>query len=310
MSIQAMSWAFDLNDPRVAGNVKFVLVSLANHADAHGRDAFPSLETLAQHTGLSKNTVRRALHDLLDLGLIRTGDPKIRNAVIDRADRRPGVYDLALAWTGSQPDTPSTPTGSQAGSQPESHGVPNEAPTGSPSLGPEPKDEPTDKPKNICDASLAAPTGELDLELPTPEPPAPGDLTGRLVVAAYCEAWKAATGRQPLKWDLAKIGAQAKRLAAAGADLEDLRTAARQMARTRFTDLATALRAGQVQATETRSVDKPSTTDARFAAGLRLTQKFRDGYNPTFQELMRRDDERRGVGDSDPDFGIRPADDW
>lgn len=97
MSIQAMSWAMsieldELNDPAA----RHVLITLANYAGEDGRAAFPSKETIRQHTGLAIRTIGYKLDLLKENGFISEGNQAIAAAYISRTDRRPTVYDLAL----------------------------------------------------------------------------------------------------------------------------------------------------------------------------------------------------------------------
>ena len=97
MSIQAMSWAMsieldELNDPAA----RHVLMVLANYAGEDGRAAFPSRETIRQHTGLSIRTINYKINLLKENGFITEGNQAIAAAYISHADRRPVVYDLLL----------------------------------------------------------------------------------------------------------------------------------------------------------------------------------------------------------------------
>lgn len=95
MSVEAFSWALKqqaVTDPAA----RAVLFGLANHANHEGRHAFPSVDLVCRYTGLSPRTVKAKLRLLQEKGLIRKGNQKIAAAVIDRADRRPVVYDLVL----------------------------------------------------------------------------------------------------------------------------------------------------------------------------------------------------------------------
>ncbi len=95
MSVQAMTWALEqrfITDP----TARHVLLCLSNYADKTGRGAFPSAKSLAADTGLSERTVRYKLDHLQQMGAIRLGNQAIAAAYIDRHDRRPVCYDLAL----------------------------------------------------------------------------------------------------------------------------------------------------------------------------------------------------------------------
>lgn len=90
-----MTWAIEqtlVSDP----TARHVLICLANYAGKTGQAAFPSASTLAKETGLSVRTVRYKLDSLVELGVIGLGNQAIAAAYIDRHDRRPTVYDLAM----------------------------------------------------------------------------------------------------------------------------------------------------------------------------------------------------------------------
>lgn len=95
MSIQAMVWALEQQEIQEPA-ARHVLLCLANYADKEGRGAFPSSSSLSQDTGLSVRTVKYKLDTLESAGLIRRGKQAIAAAYIDRADRRPTVYDMAM----------------------------------------------------------------------------------------------------------------------------------------------------------------------------------------------------------------------
>lgn len=80
--------------PPMPAQLVATLLGLADHADADGRAAYPSVPTLAAYTCKSERSVQRDLKALAELGLIRAGDP----AVVAHlpSDRRPEVYDLAV----------------------------------------------------------------------------------------------------------------------------------------------------------------------------------------------------------------------
>ncbi|WP_052475721.1 helix-turn-helix domain-containing protein [Halomonas sp. KHS3] len=95
MSVEAMSWALNqqaVTDPAA----RAVLFGLANHAHHDGKHAFPSVSLLCRYTGLAPRTVKSKLKLLVELKLIRKGNQRVVAAIIERADRRPTVYDLDL----------------------------------------------------------------------------------------------------------------------------------------------------------------------------------------------------------------------
>jgi hypothetical protein len=125
MSIEAIRWALNTapipRNRRDASSLAVVLIGLANHADPDGRNAFPSLATLARYTRLSERSIRYALRALEDLKLIENSDPEIVAAYVKRADRRPNGYDLALHRDEPPVDNPDASVGNR---RDEGHWVP------------------------------------------------------------------------------------------------------------------------------------------------------------------------------------------
>ncbi|QQQ74773.1 helix-turn-helix domain-containing protein [Saccharothrix sp. 6-C] len=122
MSIEAINWALNHapipTDRKDASTLAITLIALANHAGPDGTDAFPSVDLMTTYTRLSRRTVQRSLRSLEDLGLIRKGNTRVRDARIERADWRPQVYNLVLSArlstgqpTERQDGTPLTRTG-------------------------------------------------------------------------------------------------------------------------------------------------------------------------------------------------------
>lgn len=126
MSIEAINWALNHapipTDRKDAAALAITLIALANHAGPDGAEAFPSVDRMIGYTRLSRRTVQRALRSLEELGLIRKGNTRVRDARIERADQRPQVYDLVLSArlstaskAGRQDGAPLTSTGRQQG---------------------------------------------------------------------------------------------------------------------------------------------------------------------------------------------------
>ena len=90
-----------------AGNIPAHLVStlimFAVHAGTDGRGAHPSAATVAMLTRKGERRTKRDIAELVNLGLLVPGDPRIVAHI--RADRRPAVYDLPMPRGGPQ-DTP------------------------------------------------------------------------------------------------------------------------------------------------------------------------------------------------------------
>ncbi|HEX7308746.1 helix-turn-helix domain-containing protein [Lentzea sp.] len=103
MSLEALDWALNRapipRDRRDASSLAVVLLGLANHADPHGRNAFPAVSTLVRYTRLSERSVQYALRALEELELISASDPTIVAAYVKRSDRRPRGWDLAVHRT-------------------------------------------------------------------------------------------------------------------------------------------------------------------------------------------------------------------
>lgn len=68
MSIDALSWAFNLDLPN--SGVKLTLLALANYADADDCTAYPSQKAMSQKTCLSTRAIRDHLVTLEKLGVI------------------------------------------------------------------------------------------------------------------------------------------------------------------------------------------------------------------------------------------------
>ncbi|MFG6139481.1 helix-turn-helix domain-containing protein [Halomonas sp. B23F22_10] len=143
---------------------RFVLVGLANHADKHGRHAFPSNATLAEYTGLTGRTVTRKINDLLSAGIIKMGNQAIAAAHIERADQRPVVYDIVMAdLPAKRGDRKSSrkkrgDTGAATGCHSDANGVTSMQERGD-TVSPEPSFEPSMEPSNEPVAPGASPSG-------------------------------------------------------------------------------------------------------------------------------------------------------
>lgn len=88
MSIEASKWAWaqKVKNPRH----KLLLLKLADSANDDGV-CWPSLRTMAGHTGVSKSTLSRAAKALADAGLLR-----VQPTVKQDGSAGPNVYHLAL----------------------------------------------------------------------------------------------------------------------------------------------------------------------------------------------------------------------
>lgn len=118
MSVQAMAWALQQQQVTVP-RLRHVLLCLANYADEQGRGAWPSVKRITQDTGMSRSSVLRAFRELEDAGLISPGDQRLVELYVERRDRRPLVWNLAvergvsLTPRRGVTQTPREPTGCQ-----------------------------------------------------------------------------------------------------------------------------------------------------------------------------------------------------
>ena len=62
MSIQAVAWVLDSSESEASA--RLVLLSIANHCDKFGADAFPSMRTIASEARLALSTVQIAIDEL------------------------------------------------------------------------------------------------------------------------------------------------------------------------------------------------------------------------------------------------------
>ena len=94
MSIEASSFVLGLSMGRGNGIRKLILLGYANHADKHGRGAYPSTQTIADYAECDVRTVRRHVSWLLERGYLHEGDQRM----VDHLDPRyrPIVYDVAM----------------------------------------------------------------------------------------------------------------------------------------------------------------------------------------------------------------------
>lgn len=99
MSIEALNWV--LNEAPHANHSEFaVLIGLANHAHADGKNSFPAVSKIAKYASMSERTVQRVLRELEERGVIRRGNQAIVNALIANPRYRPTCYDLNMTVSG------------------------------------------------------------------------------------------------------------------------------------------------------------------------------------------------------------------
>ena len=95
MSIEASSFTLGLSMGRGNGLRKLILLGYANHADKHGRGAYPSTKTIADYAECDVRTVQRHVGWLITSGYLHEGDQQM----VDHLDPRyrPIVYDVAMS---------------------------------------------------------------------------------------------------------------------------------------------------------------------------------------------------------------------
>ncbi len=86
-----MSWV--LNHSPTKGTEKIVLLGLANHADADGNNAYPSVARLATYANVTERAVQMALRELEKSGHI-VRQFQAGGSAKQRADRRPNLYSV------------------------------------------------------------------------------------------------------------------------------------------------------------------------------------------------------------------------
>lgn len=119
MSVTVMGLAWYVTDLTPAQ--KAVLVALADHADDDGSRVYPSVERIGVKTSYAERTVRRALADLREMGLI--------HVVREATHHAPTEYRLDLQAMKTRQESPATESGHDL---PEMHpsqpsGVPESA---------------------------------------------------------------------------------------------------------------------------------------------------------------------------------------
>jgi predicted transcriptional regulator len=69
MSIKIMTMVFETK--LGSATIKAVAVKLADYANDEGGNIWPALDTIAEHTEVSKSSVQRAIRDMLERGIIQ-----------------------------------------------------------------------------------------------------------------------------------------------------------------------------------------------------------------------------------------------
>lgn len=92
MSLEAYIWAGNLRLDECDGTAFRVLLKYADRVDPYGRTAWYTAAALAADLGCSVSTIRRAIRELINAGLMSPGDQRFVQHI--PANYRPIVYDL------------------------------------------------------------------------------------------------------------------------------------------------------------------------------------------------------------------------
>lgn len=92
MSLEAYIWAGSLPIGVCSGAAFRVLLKYADRVDQYGRSAWYTAAGLADELQCSDRTIRRAVRELMDIGLMSLGDQRYVAHI--PANYRPIVYDL------------------------------------------------------------------------------------------------------------------------------------------------------------------------------------------------------------------------
>lgn len=105
MSTQALARVFELKHLIDDPYAQLVLINLADNANGHGDNAFPSVPTMAQNSCMSERSVQRKLHWLEENGFIRRSD---NTAILNYLPeyKRPTVWQICMDRDDTDRPTP------------------------------------------------------------------------------------------------------------------------------------------------------------------------------------------------------------
>jgi len=105
MSIECLNDAFNL-DIRPA-STKLVLLAMANYANEDG-ESYPSNTTLQKRTSLNKNTIKKALNHLRDLGILTDTGQRVgrtNGVIVYKINLQAGLKTGHYNWPDNRPPT-------------------------------------------------------------------------------------------------------------------------------------------------------------------------------------------------------------
>jgi hypothetical protein len=143
VSVIALAWVLRHSEAKLGA--RLVLLSLADFAHDDGGKAFPSIETLCQHTRMSRSAVKDALKRL-----------KADGSIVEQGATRSGTVIYRVVLGGRIPTGGSDPAG--RGSDSGARG-PDSGPD--PSI--EPSEDPTPSPKTPSSKRVLSPEEEPEL---------------------------------------------------------------------------------------------------------------------------------------------------
>lgn len=97
MSVEATSWVLR-HERSTTGTVRLILLGIADHADPDGRNAWPSLNTLARQANCSRDTAWRAVKKLVEDGVISRDVQGAPDARVPE-HRRSNYYEIVAMRT-------------------------------------------------------------------------------------------------------------------------------------------------------------------------------------------------------------------
>lgn len=280
VSAVAMDWCWTqaVDGPRL-----LVLLALAKRVRPKSDQATPSMPELVHMTGMSETTVRDHVQALAKAHVIEV-------AVSNGGRHRRSVYTLPGVLTprdlwGSKPlKTPQQPTPKKS----ETPQIPRSYPSGDAPVVLRTKRvkevvsttdaaAPVEAQPELFPVEVAAKPG-TDVVVPTSPDLARG-LNARSAVEAWCDAYAGTHDARPTREQTGQVGKEAASLLKAGNPPERVTYAARAAGARGFATVRReygllAKRRDVTQPTAHASAPRPSTTDARVAAGIALAEKY------------------------------------
>jgi Helix-turn-helix domain len=113
MAVEWMEWV--LKNVRIQGNKRWVLMSLANHADENGQNSWPSVGTMAEDANCSERTVQYALRSLEKDGYITPEGKSAYGTTMYRLSKEGGAESAPPLFEGATGEPPGVQPGDEEG---------------------------------------------------------------------------------------------------------------------------------------------------------------------------------------------------